>query len=449
MKLDRVHLAALADHLAAAAAISLPWSTSATSILVPLWAAAAFATLDGAALRRMALTPAATLPVALVALAVAGALWSEAGWPERLSGLTPFIKLLMIPLALAQFSRSGRGETVLAAFFASACALLAVSWTLGLVPQILWPVSAPGVPVKDYIFQSGEFTLCGFAALDRAIASWRRSPVAAALLAGLALLFLGNIVFVALGRTSIVVIGVLFALLGLRHFERRALAAFVAAGVAIAAVAWTASPYLRSRVTHLAAELDGSVTDLDVNSAGLRLGFWKMSLIAIGEAPLLGHGAGATETVFARIAASDRAAPRGATNPHNQIFATAIPLGLAGAALLLAMWTAHAGIFAGRGPVAWIGLSIVTQSFVGSLFNSHLSDFSHGWLYVIGVGAAGGMMLRNPHSEGGQGGRGAAISLRRSFLRRTHHSADDPARRFERCNRMETCGGHGETPAVP
>jgi O-antigen ligase len=31
---------------------------------------------------------------------------------------------------------------------------------------------------------------------------------------------------------------------------------------------------------------------------------------------------------------------------------------------------------------------------VGSFFNSSLFDFSHGWLYVIGVGVAGGSVLR-------------------------------------------------------
>jgi hypothetical protein len=31
---------------------------------------------------------------------------------------------------------------------------------------------------------------------------------------------------------------------------------------------------------------------------------------------------------------------------------------------------------------------------VSSLFNSHLFDFSEGWLYVFGVGVVGGMILR-------------------------------------------------------
>ena len=35
------------------------------------------------------------------------------------------------------------------------------------------------------------------------------------------------------------------------------------------------------------------------------------------------------------------------------------------------------------------------QNVIGSLFNSHLFDFTHGWTYVIGVGIAGGTVLKN------------------------------------------------------
>jgi O-antigen ligase len=34
------------------------------------------------------------------------------------------------------------------------------------------------------------------------------------------------------------------------------------------------------------------------------------------------------------------------------------------------------------------------QNIFTSLLNSHLFDFSEGWLYVLGVGIAGGMTLR-------------------------------------------------------
>jgi hypothetical protein len=121
-----------------------------------------------------------------------------------------------------------------------------------------------------------------------------------------------------------------------------------------------------------------------------------MSVKAIGEAPLIGHGTGSIEGVFARIASADPTAPAGTTNPHNQIFATAIMLGLPGVILLLAMWAAQFRMFLQPGFTAWIGLSVVAQNVIGSLFNSHLFDFSQGWLYVFGVGIAGGVMLRRP-----------------------------------------------------
>jgi O-antigen ligase len=394
MTLDRARLATLSDYLAAAAIVSLPWSTSATSILVPLWAVAAALMLDGAALRRMLATPAATIPVALGVLAIVGVLWSEADWADRLPGLSPFLKLLVIPLLFVQFSRSERGEMILAAFLASVGVLLAFSWALVLFPQIPWTVPVPGVPVKDYIIQSAEFVLCCFVLLDRAIAGWGESRVKSLLLAGAALLFLGDIVFVALSRTSVVVIIVLFVLLGLRHFQRGGLALFLAAGVALASFTWAASPYLRSRVTHVATELEGSHVEMNETSAGVRVGFWKMSLAVVRDAPLFGHGTGSIKDVFARAAAADPAAPAGATNPHNQILAIAIQLGLLGVILTLALWAAHFRMFLLPGPMAWVGLSAVAQNFVSSLFNSHISDFSNGWLYVFAIGVAGGVMLR-------------------------------------------------------
>jgi len=61
---------------------------------------------------------------------------------------------------------------------------------------------------------------------------------------------------------------------------------------------------------------------------------------------------------------------------------------------LVALWVVHWRLFLGAGPIEWIGLVLVTQNIVGSLFNSHLFDFTQGWLYVVGVGVAGGMVLR-------------------------------------------------------
>jgi len=42
----------------------------------------------------------------------------------------------------------------------------------------------------------------------------------------------------------------------------------------------------------------------------------------------------------------------------------------------------------------WIGLMVVVQNIFTSLFNSHLFDFNEGWIYALGVGIAGGTMLK-------------------------------------------------------
>jgi hypothetical protein len=63
-----------------------------------------------------------------------------------------------------------------------------------------------------------------------------------------------------------------------------------------------------------------------------------------------------------------------------------------GMAALWAMWLTHALLFRSGGLIEWIGIVLVLQNVVGSLFNSYLFDFTEGWIYVLGVGVAAGMV---------------------------------------------------------
>jgi O-antigen ligase len=67
--------------------------------------------------------------------------------------------------------------------------------------------------------------------------------------------------------------------------------------------------------------------------------------------------------------------------------------GVIGVILLYATWLLHLLLFRGDGLANWIGLLVVVQNVSTSLFNSHLFDFQEGWMYVLGVGVAGGMVL--------------------------------------------------------
>jgi hypothetical protein len=71
-----------------------------------------------------------------------------------------------------------------------------------------------------------------------------------------------------------------------------------------------------------------------------------------------------------------------------------IQWGAVGLAVLCWLWLAHIRIFLQAGFVAELGLIVVVQNIIGSLFNSHLFDFTEGWLYVLGVGVAGGLIAK-------------------------------------------------------
>lgn len=390
---SRIRFERSADWVVVALAASLPWSTSATSILAAVWLAVLLPTLDIGALQRVLKTPAGFLPVALVAFAVLGLLWGgSVPWSERVAGLAQFAKLLAIPLLLVQFTRSDHGSWPLLAFFASCCVLLVYSWLLVIFPNLPSRGYPQGVPIKDYVIQSEIFAICVFVLLDRAVAAskegnWR----AVSVLIPAAAVFIANIMFIATARTTLVVMLVLFVLLGIRHFSRMQLAVFFAAIVACAVIVWTSSPYLRDRVYKVSADLETVNTGVDT-SVGARIYWWRQSLAYIQDAPLIGHGTGSIRAMF-RSSVADPALAS-ASNPHNQIFAVGIQLGIAGIILLVALWIAHLRLFTGVSGAEWIGLVIVVQNAAGSLFNSHLFDFTQGWLYVVGVGVVGGAVIR-------------------------------------------------------
>ena len=71
----------------------------------------------------------------------------------------------------------------------------------------------------------------------------------------------------------------------------------------------------------------------------------------------------------------------------------AIQLGLV--AELRAMWIAHLLQFRGNSFAEWIGMVIVVQiKIVGSLFKFASVRFCAGWVYVVGVGVAGGIVKK-------------------------------------------------------
>ena len=399
------------DVIAVLTAASLPWSTSATGILGALLFVATLATVDPRGLLQSLKRPISALPLALILLAIVGTLWSDAAWGARLYAISPTAKLLMLPLLLYHFERSERGHWVFNAFLISCLLLMCVSWLVAFYPQLTMKPSgnSRGIFVKDYIDQSQEFTLCAVALAYPVLQLWQAGRIRSALLLGLvAFSLVANMVFVVVARVTFVTLPVLLAVFAAQHLKWRTTVLIAVSGIALAVMGWAASPELQWRTATLAKEYKLYMERGEATSIGLRFEYWRKSLGFVAEAPIVGHGTGSTRGLFERAVQGTEAMASGQVigNPHNQTLNVAVQWGMLGVIVLYAMWIVHLLLFRGEGLVAWIGLTVVLQNMLSSLFNSHLFDFHAGWMYVLGVGVAGGMMLqergdqRNAGSEG-------------------------------------------------
>ena len=395
---DRALWTTIADVFAILAALALPWSTTLVAIFVPCWLGAVAWVMDWRAYGRLLKQPICYLPLALVGLALIGTLWSDAAWSARLYAITPTLKLLVLPGLFYHFERSSRGMWVFVAFLVSCVLLMAVSWLVTIDPSFTLKTpnepGARGIFVKNYIDQSQEFALCAVALAYPIIRLLRTNRIWQALVLGaISLGFLVNMVLVTVSRTAIVTMPIMVGVFALLHLKRRTSLILIGVMLVLAGLLWFATPDLRWGPQSLLRDYRYYKTDEHVTSIGLRLEFWQKSLRFISEAPVIGHGTGSMRGLFERAATNHEPKDQVIANPHNQTLNIAVQWGMVGVILLYAMWLVHLLLFRGEGLVAWIGLLIVVQNIFTSLFNSHLFDFHEGWMYVLGVGVAGGMTL--------------------------------------------------------
>ena len=406
-----------ADLIVVLNAVMLPWSTTAVGTLGVVWLLALIPllpTLDTKYFVRLLASPASRWPIAIFVLALVGTLWADSPWRDRLQGISPAARLLLIPILLYHFERSKRGMWVFVGFFVSCSLLLVLSWIVLLAPELkLAATASDGVPVKNYIDQSQEFSICMVGVLPFVVAFWREGRhIAAAGCAVLALGFFLNMAFVVSARVALLYLPVMLALFAFLYLDRRTVALLVVGLAVIATAVWFSSPYLRTRLAAIPVEYHEYELNIPA-STGRRLEYWQKSLQYFSASPIFGNGTGSIRSLFERDAVGQTGLAAEVTrNPHNQTLNVAVQWGLLGVVLLYAMWLSHLMLFRGGGMISWIGLLVVAQNIVSSMLNSHLFDFHEGWMYVLGVGVAGGMKLAAGRS------RDSAVASERAEMRR-------------------------------
>jgi O-antigen ligase len=388
-------------------ALSLPWSTTLVAIFAVAALIAMAPSFDAKAFLQSLKRPVSIAPVALFFLALVGTLWSDAPWGARLYAIGPTAKLLLLPVLFYHFERSSRGLQVFTAFLVSCMLLMAMSWLVAFDPRLALKSGAEyGVPVKSYIDQSQEFALCAVVLAYPVIALLRAGrPVPALALGAIAVSFVLNMAFVVVSRTALVTMPVMLAVFAMLHLRWRSIVIIICAVAVLGGAVWAASPQLRMTTARFLRDYQLYQERDEPTSIGLRLEFWKKSLRFLADAPVIGHGSGSTEGLFEQASVGPRVLAHGQVvrNPHNQTLNVAIQWGALGVIVLYAMWLSHLLLFRGDGLMAWIGLMVVVQNFFTSLFNSHIFDFSEGWMYVLGVGIAGATMLKAGPREASAG----------------------------------------------
>jgi hypothetical protein len=425
---------AAVDVFAILTAVVLPFSTSLTAIFVVAMLIAWAPFLDLRAFLHSLRRPIAAVPIAFFALALVGTFWSDAVWGTRLYAVFPTAKLLLLPVLFYHFERSERGVWAIVAFLVSCTLLMIMSWAVTCAPNLTMKSGADasrGIFVKNYIDQSQEFTLCAVALAYPVVRVLRAGKIwQAVALCVISIGLIANMVFVVVSRTALVTVPILFAGFGLLHLRLRGNLLMLGAAIAVGLFAWlvpfgtlwsSVAPNVCAAHPLLLPEMSAARRDMLTSpslrwtfktfsrdyqlyeeeqvptSFGERSTYWKYALKFIVEAPLLGHGTGSSKGLFEQAAlAPDWARGiRVFPNPHNQTLNVAIQWGVLGVAVLYAMWLVHVMLFRGAGFASWIGLLVVVQNFLTSVFNSHIFDFHEGWMYVLGVGIAGGMVLKS------------------------------------------------------
>jgi O-antigen ligase len=443
---------AAVDVFAILTAVALPFSTSLTAIFVVAMLIVRIPFLDLRAFLHSLQRPISAVPVAFVALALTGTLWSDAAWGTRFYAVFPTAKLLVLPVLFYHFERSGRGVWVLIAFLASCTLMMAMSWAVTCAPNLtLKPAvdASRGIFVKNYIDQSQEFALCAVALVYPIVQLLRAGKTWPALaLCAISLSLIANMVLVVVSRTALVTLPVMFALFGLLHLRLRTNLVVLGAAALVGLAVWLVpfgtmlsnlAPSVCATGAALQPEMDAAqpgtsgappqmsearremLTSPSIEwtfktfsrdyqlyeeekiptSFGERSTYWKYALKFIVDAPLVGHGTGSSKGLFEQ-AAHEQDWARGVRvfpNPHNQTMNVAIQWGVLGVIVLYAMWLVHLLMFRGGGFASWVGLLVVVQNVLSSVFNSHIFDFHEGWMYVLGVGIAGGMVLKAKAAE--------------------------------------------------
>ncbi len=192
------------------------------------------------------------------------------------------------------------------------------------------------------------------------------------------LLCLYNLFFIVEGRTGqLIIIGLILLFAVQRLTIKQCLLTVVAVAVLL-----TVFIDFSDKAKRIAEGFDNTqaylqpVPEQTESSMGQRYTFWKYSLKLMAEKPLLGHGTGAFNKEYQRIAMGEQFITQ---NPHNEFFMVGVQLGLLGLLVYLG-FLASQFYYARLLPdnEKWLAQGLLMTLLITSLFNTPFFDQTEG-----------------------------------------------------------------------
>lgn len=339
----------------------------------------------------------------------ASLLWTGASHQEALIAFVKHGKLMMIPILIYLVRDRRDAQWGIMALLAGQSWVLISSWLMAFDMQLPWVFrpSGPGNPLTQFVPYADSY-------LDQSIMLATTAGLLWHLLRGqkpygiwaqcLALACLANVLVLMPGRTGYILAIIAACLAALFEIPTRLrLAASVLIPLVFGIALFYALPQFQQRVDQAAQELNAyKATPEAHTSVGARLNMWKLSLKAIAEKPLLGHGVGNWTPVVKRLYGvnGDTVFGEGnGSNPHQELLLWSVELGIVGGMLFLALlYALYLDTRSFQRPIKRTTRSVIIMLLFACMFNSPLYDDLMGDYFCVALGLLLAFGLRdNPN----------------------------------------------------
>ena len=386
--------------------LAIPISTAATNILCPL--AMLLLLAEGQYKQKfntLSQHPLAVTALLLFTVMSLGFLYTPVSLAEAGRMLDKYRELLYIPLFILLFTDEKTRRWGWYTFLGAMGITLLLSYLMMLTG---WSIGK-GTPQNAFVFKNyiTQGLLMALAAYFLAVYAWQQRHWCWLLIV---LLALYNILFLSNGRTGYLIVGCLMLLFAYQTYRLRGLMIGSLLLILLSGLIYSYSAAVKNRIDSASANLHSYQQGETDTSVGLRLEFYKNSLILIAQQPLWGHGTGSFSYKYQQLA--EKQGIIATTNPHNEYLMIGVQWGLIGMGLFIYLLY-QLGLLAADLPLpqSWMAQGLVITIAVGCLVNSLLLDSTEGHLfaYLIGVLVGG---LNSPK---------AICLFRRSHIEMNNH----------------------------